>query len=194
MFLLCWAGFLRKYHGLLQLDKWKVLRCLSVSGVSSTQKMQILRTKLALMRREYYQEEKNAKHCEEVFPRRDVKNRLGHHWKRGPEDVDLSFARGGRTAHKTPEHKGTRFPGMFFRFKPTNRAKSTKTKRKMPPSLQRQVQFNHIMIHWLDYMIKIIIWYLNVFDTFCMGMSPPKLNSFVALLFECCKNRRQRQR
>ena len=54
----------------------------------------------------------------------------------------------------------------------------------MPPSLQRQVQFNHIMIRWLDYMIKIIIWYLNVFGTFCMGMSPPKLNSFVALLSE----------
>ena len=48
--------------------------------------------------------------------------------------MDLSFARGGRTAHKTPEHKGTRFPEMFFRFKPSqvyqkkkeNATKSTK--------------------------------------------------------------------
>ena len=65
---------------LMQIQKHSktVLRCLSVSGVSSTQKMQILRTKLALMRREYYQEEeKIAKHREEVFPGRDVKTSLG---------------------------------------------------------------------------------------------------------------------
>ena len=95
--------------------------------------MQILRTKLALMRREYQEEETIAKYCEEVYPRRDVKTGLGIIEIGGRRTWTSLLLGGGRTAHKTPEHKGTHFPGMFFRFKPSqvykkkeNATKSTK--------------------------------------------------------------------
>jgi len=48
-----------------------VLLCSSSSGVSSTKKMQILRTKFALMRREYNQEE-NMKNTAKKYTREEM--------------------------------------------------------------------------------------------------------------------------